>query len=380
MLSESCRAALDTAGDGANSHSFESLRARLIDASLSVPDEALALGTSLDAAEADDVVAFRALDLGALITLELVASRAVESEASTVLEGISRGTLDGGALASNQLLVDAAGDLEAKVASLDLAFTADDFLADAVDQLEARLALDGDALAALEGGSLRAVAGDDGGDDRDGLLGADAVLQLVAWWARDGARGGHGDLGANQTDSLVTSWAVLNALDVLVVGEAFRALQSFNVLSGDLARAAAFLLGAPGLGVPGGGGSGAALAGAAVLFSVNFSAGLAGAALLFFFSADDGGLSWGFLLIIILDGVDNGEGVSLATISSSVLFVELLAVLHLEGVLAIVSAAERGGILLLTTVNGNTVSSLARGPLADLHRVSLSTFGELSLP
>lgn len=151
------------------------------------------------------------------------------------------------------------------------------------------------------------------------------------------------------------------------------------MLSGDLARAAAFLLGAPGLGVPGGGGSGAALAGAGVLFSVNFSAALAGATVLFLFSADDGGLSWGFL-IIILDGVDNGEGVSLATISSSVLSVELLAVLHLEGVLAIVSAAERGGILLLTTVNGNTVSSLARGPLADLHRVSLSTFGELSLP
>lgn len=379
MLSESCRAALDAAGDGADSHSFESLRARLIDASLSVPDEALALGTSLDAAEADDVVAFRALDLGALVTLELVAGRAVESEASTVLEGISGGALDGGALASNQLLVDAAGDLEAKVASLDLAFTADDFLAGAVDQLEARLALDGDALATLEGGTLRAVAADNGGHDRDGLLGADAVLQLVAWWARNDAGGGHGDLGANQTDSLVTSWAVLNALDVLVVGEAFRALQSFNVLSGDLARAATFLLRAPGLGVPGGGGSGAALAGAAVLFSANFSAALAGTTVLFLFSADDGGLSWGFL-IIILDGVDNGEGVSLATISSSVLSVELLAVLHLEGVLAIVSAAERGGILLLTTVNGNTVSSLARGPLANLHRVSLSTFGELSLP
>lgn len=71
---------------------------------------------------------------------------------------------------------------------------------------------------------------------------------------------------------------------------------------------------------------------------------------------------------------------SLATISGSVLSVELLAVLHLEGVLAIVSAAERGGILLLTTVNGNLVSSLAGASLANLNRVSFATFGELSLP
>lgn len=108
-------------------------------------------------------------------------------------------------------------------------------------------------------------------------------------------------------------------------------------------------------------------------------AGLAGASLLLLFFADGGGLSWGFL-IIVFDSVDDGEGVSLATISGSVLLVELLAVLHLEGVLAIVSAAERGGILLLTTVNGNFVSSLAGASLANLNRVSLSTFGELSLP
>lgn len=108
-------------------------------------------------------------------------------------------------------------------------------------------------------------------------------------------------------------------------------------------------------------------------------AGLAGATVLLLFSADGGGLSWGFL-IIVLDSINDGEGVSLATISSSVLSVELLAVLHLEGVLAIVSAAERGGILLLTTVNGNFVSSLAGASLANLNRVSLSTFGELSLP
>lgn len=165
MLSETSRAALDTAGDSADSHSFETLRARFVGAGLSVPDETLALGASLDACEADDVVAFRALDLGALVTLELVTSRAVESEASTVLEGVSRCALDSGALARDQLLVGTAGDLEAQVASLDLAFTAGDFLAGAVDQLGASLALDGDALGALEGGSLRAAAADDGGHD-----------------------------------------------------------------------------------------------------------------------------------------------------------------------------------------------------------------------
>lgn len=118
----------------------------------------------MDASQADNVVAFRALDLGALVTLELVTSRAVESEASTVLEGISRCALDSGALARDQLLVGTAGDLEANVASLDLAFTAGDLLAGAVDQLEASLALDGDALGALEGGSLRAAADDVGHD------------------------------------------------------------------------------------------------------------------------------------------------------------------------------------------------------------------------
>lgn len=165
MLSESSRAALDTAGDSANSHSFETLRARFVDASLSVPDETLTFGTSLDAAEADDVVAFRALDLGALITLELVTSRAVESEASTVLEGISRFAFDSGALARDQLLVGTASDLEAQVASLDLTLTAGNFLADTVDQLEASLAIDGDALAVFEGGSLRTVAADDSGNN-----------------------------------------------------------------------------------------------------------------------------------------------------------------------------------------------------------------------
>lgn len=164
MLGETSRAALDTAGDSADSHSFETLRASLIGAGLSVPDETLALGASLDASQADNVVAFRALDLGALVTLELVTSRAVESEASTVLEGISRCALDSGALARDQLLVGTAGDLEANVASLDLAFTAGDLLAGAVDQLEASLALDGDALGALEGGSLRAAADDVGHD------------------------------------------------------------------------------------------------------------------------------------------------------------------------------------------------------------------------
>lgn len=163
MLSESSRAALDTAGDSANSHSFETLRARLVDASLSVPDETLTFGTSLDAAEADDVVAFRALDLGALITLELVTSRAVESEASTVFEGISRFAFDSGTLARDQLLVGTASDLEAHVASLDLTFTAGNFLASSVDQLEASLALDRDALATLKGGSLRAAAADNCG-------------------------------------------------------------------------------------------------------------------------------------------------------------------------------------------------------------------------
>ena len=62
---------------------------------------------------------------------------------------------------------------------------------------------------------------------------------------------GDGDLGANEANSLVTSRAVLDTLDVLVAGESFWALEGFNVSGGDFTGATTFLLGAPALGVPG---------------------------------------------------------------------------------------------------------------------------------
>lgn len=204
----------------------------------------------MNALGANNVVTTRALDSGAVLSLEFVASRAVKLEAGAILQGVSGRALDSGALSSDQLLVGSAGDAEADVSSLDLTFTASNFLASTVDELVSGLAGDGDTLGSLQSGSLRAVGADLSGSDGDSLLAANTVLELVAWWARDDALSSDGDLGANQTNSVVSGRAVLDALDVLVVGEAFWAAQSLDMGGGDLARAAAFLLGAPALAVP----------------------------------------------------------------------------------------------------------------------------------
>lgn len=116
------------------------------------------------------------------------------------------------------------------------------------------------------------------------------------------------------------------------------------------------------------------------MVNLSVSARLARAALAFL-SVMTGGVNLGLLSrgIIILNSVNNSESMSLAAISSSVLLVELLAVSHLEGVLAVVSAAESGGIFLATSVDSDLVSSLV-GSSADFNSIGLSTFRESSLP
>jgi len=203
-------------GEGSDCLSGEAFGTLLVDAGAAVPDQSLAFVASGDALGASDSVAFGAADLHAVsFRVFLVADCAADGPAVSVRQGEAcwAGSELADALGVDRLVLRTL-DLVADVASADFSGAAGDLLADSVDELEAAVAGDRDALVALESGACRALVGGDDSFSGDGLDAVSVDLLESRWAAKN--NDGFGLL-ADEAVLLPSSRTVLDALDVLVV-------------------------------------------------------------------------------------------------------------------------------------------------------------------